>query len=96
MHDDCDACGLKYERAPGYFLGSIYINYGITALSMTFAYIVFHFVLDYPNVYVLPPIIAFCVVFPAVFLRYARSYWLALDCYFDPEGFGLNDPPEVE
>jgi len=96
MYDHCSVCDLKYERAPGYFLGSIYINYGITALTMTFSYIFFHFVLGYENLYVMPPIVAFCLLFPAVFIRYARSFWLALDCYFDPEGFEMNRAPEDE
>lgn len=96
MHDTCDICGLKYERAPGYFLGSIYINYGITAMTMSFSYIFFHIVLGYENRAVLPPVIAFCLLFPVVFVRYARSYWLALDCYFDPEGFELNSPTDGE
>jgi uncharacterized protein (DUF983 family) len=29
MHDTCLACGLRFEREPGYFLGSMYISYGI-------------------------------------------------------------------
>ena len=32
MHAACQQCGRKYERAPGFFLGSIYFNYGVTAL----------------------------------------------------------------
>jgi hypothetical protein len=31
MHESCDHCGLRYQREPGYFLGSIYFNYGLTA-----------------------------------------------------------------
>ncbi len=96
MHERCEGCDLKYERAPGYFLGSIYINYGVTTLAMTFAYIFFHFVLKYENRYVLPPLIGFCLLFPAIFLRYARSFWLGLDCYFDTEGFELNEPQSAE
>jgi hypothetical protein len=30
--------------------------------------------------------LAFCLLFPLWFFRYARSLWLALDCYFDPQG----------
>ena len=32
MNERCAACGRKFDRAPGYMLGSIYINYGVTAL----------------------------------------------------------------
>ena len=31
MHEVCVVCGLRYERAPGYFVGAIYVNYAVTA-----------------------------------------------------------------
>src|SRR5262249_35817090 len=30
MHPRCAACGLRYEREQGYFVGAIYINYAVT------------------------------------------------------------------
>ena len=35
MRSRCDWCGLIYEREPGFFLGSIYVNYGLTAVLTT-------------------------------------------------------------
>jgi uncharacterized protein (DUF983 family) len=32
MHDGCGACGLSYRREPGFYLGSIYVNYGVTVI----------------------------------------------------------------
>lgn len=29
MHARCPACGLKFEREDGYFLGAMYIGYGL-------------------------------------------------------------------
>src|SRR5579863_10707070 len=36
MFDRCPACGLKYEREQGYFLGAMYIGYGLglTAIAI--------------------------------------------------------------
>src|SRR3989449_8806554 len=31
MHPRCEACGLRYEREQGYFVGAIYLNYAVTA-----------------------------------------------------------------
>ncbi len=31
MHRECPRCGLKFEREPGYFLGAMYISYGLGA-----------------------------------------------------------------
>ena len=43
MHERCPHCGVKFEREPGFFLGSIYINYGLTALIVAVAYPFFLF-----------------------------------------------------
>jgi hypothetical protein len=29
MHDRCPVCGLHFNREPGYFLGAMYIGYGL-------------------------------------------------------------------
>lgn len=89
MRPECRHCGFKYEREPGYFLGSIYVNYGITAVVTTLSYLLFHFWLGLDNRIVVGPLVAFCVLFPTFFFRYARAYWLAMDCSFD----STNLPP---
>ncbi len=38
MHDACPHCGRPFQRGAGFFLGSIYFNYGITALLVTVLY----------------------------------------------------------
>lgn len=87
MYETCPNCRLKYERAPGYFLGSAYINYGLTAIILTATYMVCRYILGIESRDLLWPLGAFCVVFPLVCFRFARSWWLAMDCYFDTEGF---------
>lgn len=87
MYPTCPNCGLRYERAPGYFLGSAYVNYGIVAGSMTIMYLLLHFVAEISNQVLAGPLIAYCTLVPLILFRYARSWWLAMDCYFDPVGF---------
>jgi uncharacterized protein (DUF983 family) len=101
MRPDCRQCGLHYEREPGYFLGSIYVNYGLTAIFTTAVYVLLRFILDLPNAYVVWPLAAFCLIFPILFFRYARAYWLAMDLSFDRAAFdppdeGEEDEPRVE
>jgi len=86
MNSVCGECGTKLEREPGYFLGSTYINYGITATLCTVTYVVLHFGFGWPNTVLMPGLMAFVVIFPLVFFRYARSMWLSLDCFFDRVG----------
>lgn len=87
MHERCPNCKLKYERDPGYFLGSAYINYGLTAVIITAVYIPLRFVANIEGRDMLVPLGLFCFIFPLFFFRYARAWWLAMDCHFDTEGF---------
>jgi len=90
MYPNCPNCKLKYERDPGYFLGSAYINYGLTSLILTVSYVVPHFVFKVENGILIGPLAAFCVLFPLFFFRYARSLWLAMDCHIDVTGFDID------
>src|SRR5437868_109009 len=85
MHPRCEACGLVYDRGPGYFLGSIYFNYGLTAILVTVLYFAAYFSeLASPRM-LLWGLAGFSVAFPLWFFRYARSLWVGFDQYYDPE-----------
>jgi len=88
----CPACGLKLEREPGYYLGSIYINYGLTAALMTIGYmtLLFRFEME-PNL-LMGLSFAFAVLFPILFFPFARCLWLAFDLAWDPP-LAPQDPP---
>ena len=94
MHERCAVCQLRFEREQGYFLGAMYINYGVTVVLA----LIGSFALEY---WVGPSLtqqlllwIGFCSLFPVVFFRYSRGLWLAFDHIFDPvkdEGPGDSD-----
>lgn len=84
MHDSCSACGRLFDRGPGYLLGSIYFNYGFTAMLV----IVLYFAMFFGNVLTnrqrLAVLCLFAVVFAMWFFRYARALWMAFDERWDP------------
>lgn len=84
MHQTCPQCGLVFEREPGFFLGSIYINYGVTALIVTFVYPVLLLSRTVRQPYLLIGAIAFTVLFPMLLFPWARSLWLGFDQWHDP------------
>lgn len=84
MFQHCECCGRKYDQAPGYFLGSIYINYALTALLVAIGYPILVFGYGYSEDVIVWIAFAFCLVFPLCFFRYARSLWLGIDQLFDP------------
>ena len=84
MNTACQKCDFKFQRDPGYFLGSVYINYGLTALLVSAGYLTFYFtewLTPKQSLYVVG---AATILFPMWFFRYARSFWLGFDQYFDP------------
>lgn len=91
MHERCSGCQLKYERSPGYFLGSTYINYGQTSLTMSVAYLILHFGYQLPKEWLAPPLAVYCVLWPLFWFRYARSLFLSIDCFFDASDFESED-----
>lgn len=91
MNERCSHCHLKYERAPGYFLGSTYMSYGLTALVLLPTFVILRFVLKYPTASFQWPLAAFAVMFPVLMFRYGRALWLALDCRWDPALMSSED-----
>ena len=88
MHERCSGCSFKFEREPGYFLGSIYVNYG----AAVFLALVLHLLMQYVwhiRVEIQVTLLgALALTFGLWFFRWARALWLAFDLTFDPP------PPE--
>lgn len=84
MNDPCESCGRKFNREPGYLLGSIYFNYGVTAFLVVVLYFSLYFSEAMTNHGRLLTLGAFSLLFPLWFFRYARALWIAFDEQFDP------------
>jgi hypothetical protein len=93
MHETCTVCHLRFEREPGYFLGSIYINYGITAMLMLVGWMTFRFGFGFEPRPVAFGLTLLCVAFGVFFFRYARALWLAMDCRFESDAFFDRESP---
>lgn len=84
MHDQCAQCGRPFQRGPGFFLGSIYFNYGVTGLLVIVLYFTFFFTELLTDRQLLIFMTAFALFFPVWFFRYARALWIAFDELWDP------------
>jgi uncharacterized protein (DUF983 family) len=43
MNEKCSECDYKFDREPGYFLGAMYISYGIAVFLGILTYLFLHF-----------------------------------------------------
>lgn len=84
MEDACPACGRNFDRAPGYLLGSIYFNYGVTAMLVVVLFFSLFFSKTLTGNQLLWVLSGFGLLFPLWFFRYARALWIAFDERWDP------------
>ena len=84
MNDRCSACGRRFQRDAGYFLGSIYVNYAVTGLLVVILYFAMYFGEVLANDQRLVLLGVFVVAFPIWFFRYARAVWMGVDEWLDP------------
>jgi hypothetical protein len=93
MNERCSECHCDFTREPGFYLGSIYFNYGLTALVVTVTYVTAQVLGHGRSKWLMGTMLAWCVIFPLWFFRYARSLWLGMDHYVDKEGNAPPPPP---
>src|SRR5271167_3309488 len=85
MYERCEVCDLKFEREPGYFLGAMYVSYGLALAAIAIIAAVLWGVTSWS---IVKDIAWACVLFlplaPWLTLL-ARVLWIYLDQTIDPE-----------
>src|SRR6202162_539596 len=85
MHQRCPVCDLKFEREPGYFLGAMYVSYG---LGIVFVAVIAALLWSITGWWITKDTIWAVVIFvplaPTITLL-ARVLWISLDQTIDPE-----------
>jgi uncharacterized protein (DUF983 family) len=85
MHERCPVCDLKFDREPGYFLGAMYVSYGlgivIVALFAALLWSVTGWWITKDTIWA---VVLFLPLAPTITLL-ARVLWIYLDQTIDPE-----------
>ena len=85
MHECCLVCGLKFEREEGYFLGAMYISYGLALIAITVvAVLLWAFTRWSIEKTVVRSVLLFVPLAPTLTL-FSRVLWIYLDRSIDPE-----------
>jgi uncharacterized protein (DUF983 family) len=84
IHEQCSVCRYRFQREPGYFIGSFYFNYGATVGIAIPGYLGLEALFGLTFGEQIGIWLAFAGVFSFWFLRYARSLWMALDLAIAP------------
>ncbi|HEY3227042.1 MAG TPA: DUF983 domain-containing protein [Planctomycetota bacterium] len=86
VKERCGACGFNCRPEGGYYLGAIYINYGLTAfLALGLG---FWLTLAGRPTAGLIVALAIGLLFPLMFFQLSRSLWLGIDMWIskNPDG----------
>ena len=76
LNDHCSVCGLTFLRENGYFIGAIYISYGLGMLTVLPLAIIMAVVLKWSLPVVLIISLVQTLVSVPLFMRYSRAMWL--------------------
>jgi uncharacterized protein (DUF983 family) len=53
MKHACPECGYKFDREPGYFLGAMYVSYGLAVLEGIITFLICYFFFpDLPTIWI--------------------------------------------
>jgi uncharacterized protein (DUF983 family) len=85
MHAHCPICGLRYEREPGYFLGAMYISYGLAVPLMVASFLLFWRFTDWKFTTLMVASLLALLPFAPGLTLLSRVLWIYLDQKIDPE-----------
>ena len=84
MNDSCAVCGLLYVREAGYFLGAMYVSYGLGVLTLLPVAMALVVLLDAHLAIVFAAAAVQTLASVPLFVRYSRAIWLHVDQMIGP------------
>jgi hypothetical protein len=85
MYERCSVCDLKFEREPGYFLGAMYISYGLALGTIALlGFLIWAITRWWITKAAIWGVVLFLPLAPAITLL-SRVLWIYLDQTVDPE-----------
>jgi len=83
IYERCPYCGMKFEREQGYFVGAMYISYGLSIPPCLVILLLLWRITGWPfDTVVLATFVAYLPLALPV-TRYARVIWIYIDRHFD-------------
>ena len=85
MFERCPICDLKFKREEGYFLGAMYISFGLALMVIALVSSLLWFMTGWPITKdTIMAVLLFLPLAPTISL-FSRVLWIYLDQTFDPD-----------
>ena len=78
MHDHCSACDEQFEREPGQWLGTVYINLGLTLGVVTVGFVLTQTLATLSISQQLSIWTPIAALGPLVFYRFSKGLWTSI------------------
>ena len=85
MYPCCPVCDLKFEREEGYFLGAMYISYGLALVTIAVIALLLWLGLHWSFEKVVVWAVVFFLPLAPMVTFFSRVLWIYLDQAVDPE-----------
>ena len=85
MHERCPVCDLRFERENGYFLGAMYIGYGLALVTIAIFAALVWMLLRWSLVNSVIGGVVLFLPFAPMLTVMARVLWIYLDQAIDPD-----------
>jgi hypothetical protein len=84
MPKHCDKCGQLFNPEPGFYIGAMYISYGLCVSVFMLCFFGLYIAFDVDPVVMLVVYgICLLILYPFIF-RYSRVVYLHMFCHYDP------------
>ena len=90
LNQQCPDCGLPFERDEGFFLGSMSLNYGVTIFVFLVPVLVLYLAGALSGTVAAILAGTGAMIFPILFYRSSRSWWLMSYYFFLPQHLPAN------
>ena len=84
MNPSCDVCGLHFERESGYFVGAMYVSYGLGVLTILPVAVLLILVAGWSLAAVMTVMVVQTLISMPLFFRLSRIIWIHVDRAFIP------------
>ncbi len=82
MKDRCNVCAYYFDREPGYFLGAMYISYGLAVLQSVLTFLILNFFFpSIPTIWVVLIILSVILVFSLKNYKLSRIIYIHIFPY---------------
>lgn len=81
---------MEYEQGEGFFLGSMSINYGVTIIAYLVPILILGLTGVLSSAWAIGLAVAGTILFPILFYRSSRSWWLMAFFFFLPHLLPAN------